>query len=35
LLGNARTAPVIGFPRFTFKRSGADVSASIVIFEHR
>jgi type I restriction enzyme M protein len=35
LLGNARIAAVIGFPRFTFKRSGADVSASLVVFERR
>ena len=35
LLGNARIAAVIAFPRFTFKRSGADVSASVVIFERR
>ena len=35
LLGNARIASVIGFPRFTFKRSGADVSASVVVFERR
>lgn len=26
---------VIGFPRFVFKRSGADVSASAVVFERR
>ena len=35
LLLNARIAAVIGFPRFTFKKSGADVSASAVIFERR
>jgi type I restriction enzyme M protein len=35
LLGNARIAAVIGFPRFAFKRSGADVSASVVVFERR
>jgi type I restriction enzyme M protein len=35
LLANARIAAVIGFPRFAFKRSGADVSASVVIFERR
>jgi type I restriction enzyme M protein len=35
LLGHARIAAVIGFPRFTFKRSGADVSASVVVFERR
>lgn len=35
LLKKARIAAVIGFPRFTFKKSGADVSASVVIFERR
>jgi len=35
LLLNARIAAVIGFPRFTFKKSGADVSASAVILERR
>ena len=35
LLLNVRIAAVIGFPRFTFKKSGADVSASAVIFERR
>jgi type I restriction enzyme M protein len=35
LLRNARIAAVIGFPRFTFKKSGADVSASAVILERR
>jgi type I restriction enzyme M protein len=35
LLRNARVAAVIGFPRFTFKKSGADVSASVVILERR
>lgn len=35
LLCHARIAAVIGFPRFTFKRSGADVSASAVILEQR
>lgn len=35
LLCHARIAAVIGFPRFTFKRSGADVSASAVILERR
>ena len=33
LLMNARIAAVIGLPRFTFKSSGADVSASIVFLE--
>jgi len=35
LLRHTRIAAVIGFPRFTFKKSGADVSASAVIFERR
>lgn len=35
LLRNARVAAVIGFPRFTFKKSGADVSASVVVLEKR
>lgn len=35
LLRNARVAAVIGFPRFTFKKSGADVSASVLILEKR
>lgn len=35
LLKHARVAAVIGFPRFTFKKSGADVSASVVILEKR
>jgi type I restriction enzyme M protein len=35
LLRNARIAAVIGFPRFTFKKSGADVSASALILERR
>jgi type I restriction enzyme M protein len=35
LLCHARIAAVIGFPRFTFKRAGADVSASAVILERR
>jgi type I restriction enzyme M protein len=33
LLRQVRVAAVIGFPRFTFKKSGADVSASVVIME--
>ena len=32
---NVRVAAVIGFPRFAFKKSGADVSASALIFERR
>ncbi|MEX6504694.1 HsdM family class I SAM-dependent methyltransferase [Pseudomonas zhanjiangensis] len=35
LLRQARVAAVVGFPRFTFKKSGADVSASVVILEKR
>jgi len=35
LLLHARIAAVIGFPRFTFKKSGADVSASALIVERR
>jgi type I restriction enzyme M protein len=35
ILRHARIAAVIGFPRFTFKKSGADVSASVVILEKR
>jgi type I restriction enzyme M protein len=35
LFKQARIAAVIGFPRFTFKKSGADVSASVVILEKR
>lgn len=35
LLKHARVAAVIGFPRFTFKKSGADVSASVLILEKR
>jgi type I restriction enzyme M protein len=35
LLLHARIAAVIAFPRFTFKKSGADVSASALIVERR
>ena len=35
LLRNARVAAVIGFPRFTFMKSGANVSASALILERR
>lgn len=35
LLRHARVAAIIGFPRFTFKKSGADVSASVVVLERR
>lgn len=32
---HARVVAVVGFPRFTFKKSGADVSASVLILEKR
>ena len=35
LLRNARVVSVVAFPRFTFKKSGADVSASVVVLERR
>jgi type I restriction enzyme M protein len=35
LLRHCRVASVCGFPRFTFKTSGADVSASVVYLEKR
>lgn len=35
LLRNTRLVAVVGFPRFTFKKSGADVSASVVVLEKR
>lgn len=35
LLRNTRVVAVVGFPRFTFKKSGADVSASVVVLEKR
>jgi type I restriction enzyme M protein len=35
LFRQARIAAVVGFPRFTFKKSGADVSASVVVLERR
>ena len=35
LFRNTRLVAVIGFPRFTFKKSGADVSASVVVLERR
>ena len=35
LLLNVRVAAVIGFPRFAFRKSGADVSASALVFERR
>lgn len=35
LLRNTRVVSVVAFPRFTFKKSGADVSASVVVLERR
>jgi type I restriction enzyme M protein len=35
LLRHCRVASICGFPRFTFKTSGADVSASVVFLEKR
>lgn len=35
LLRHTKIAAVIGFPRFTFKKSGADVSASVLLLERR
>ena len=35
LLRHTKLAAVVGFPRFTFKKSGADVSASALILERR
>ena len=35
MLKNARIAAIISLPRFTFKSSGADVSASVVYLEKR
>ena len=35
LLRNTRIAGIVAFPRFTFKKSGADVSASAVFLEKR
>lgn len=35
LLRHAKIAAIVGFPRFTFKKSGADVSASVVVLEKR
>lgn len=35
LLRNCRLVAVVAFPRFTFKKSGADVSASVVVLEKR
>lgn len=35
LLCHTKLVAVVGFPRFTFKKSGADVSASVLILERR
>jgi type I restriction enzyme M protein len=35
LLRNVRLVAIVAFPRFTFKKSGADVSASVVVMEKR
>ena len=35
ILRHARVVAVVGFPRFTFKKSGADVSASVVVLQRR
>lgn len=35
ILCQTRVVSVVGFPRFTFKKSGADVSASVVVMEKR
>jgi len=35
LLQHTRIVAIVGFPRFTFKKSGADVSASVVLVEKR
>lgn len=35
LLRHTRLVAVVGFPRFTFKKSGADVSASVLLLEKR
>lgn len=35
LLRHTRIVSVVGFPRFTFKKSGADVSASVLLLEKR
>ncbi|MGH6841904.1 MAG: HsdM family class I SAM-dependent methyltransferase, partial [Methylocella sp.] len=35
LLRHARLVAIAAFPRFTFKKSGADVSASVVLLERR
>ena len=35
LLRHTRIVAVVAFPRFTFKQSGADVSASVVVLQRR
>ena len=35
MLRHAKVVAVVAFPRFTFKRSGADVSASVVVLQRR
>ena len=35
LLKNTKIVAIIGFPRFTFKKAGADVSASVLVMEKR
>lgn len=35
LMRHAKIVAVVAFPRFTFKKSGADVSASVVVLERR
>ena len=35
LLRHARVVAVVAFPRFTFKKSGADVSASVMVLQRR
>ncbi|MEU6036117.1 N-6 DNA methylase [Actinomadura sp. NPDC047616] len=35
LLRHCRIAAIVAFPRFTFKQSGADVSASVILLEKR
>jgi type I restriction enzyme M protein len=35
LLRNAKLVGIVAFPRFTFKKAGADVSASVVFLERR
>jgi type I restriction enzyme M protein len=35
ILRHSRVAAIVSFPRFTFKTSGADVSASVILLERR